>query len=250
MARLLCEPMPSDRPALPAELRHVVFDWNGTLLHDAPVIAMCDTAVGRRLGLWDVEIDEQMLREYSQRHWRAGYESLAGRPLADDEIARIHDLFHDVYVEFRHRAELQPDALSVLDDLAARGLTVSINSMHPHELLLDILDERGIAERFIAVDGLRVNDNGSLSKTDHLAGHLDAVGAALGTSLDGLRGSSVMIGDTVDDAVAATANGLPAIIVTTGETSAARIAASGFPYRASLTEAIADAFNATDGITD
>ena len=172
----------ADVPGLdiPAEVTHVVFDWNGTLLHDASVIAMCDTEVGRRLGLWDREIDEALLREYSQRHWREGYEWLAGRALADAEVAQMDTVFHEAYVAFRHHAPLQPDALEVLADLDARGITFSLNSMHPHPLLMDILAERELTDRFVAIDGLRVQDTGSMSKTEHLYAHLGAVGVGGG----------------------------------------------------------------------
>ena len=236
----------ADVPGLdiPAEVNHVVFDWNGTLLHDASVIAMCDTEVGRRLGLWDREIDEALLREYSQRHWREGYEWLAGRALADAEVAQMDTVFHEAYVAFRHHAPLQPDALEVLADLDARGITFSLNSMHPHPLLMDILAERELTDRFVAIDGLRVQDTGSMSKTEHLYAHLGAVGDALGRSIADVRNTAVMIGDTVDDAVAATANNVAAIIVTTGETSAERIAMSGYRHRPGLTEAFADVFAA------
>lgn len=233
---------------LPEAVEHVVLDWNGTLIHDSAVIAMCDTAVGRRLGLWDIEIDETLLREYSQRHWREGYEWLAGRPLTDDEISRMNTVFHEAYVEFRHHAPLHDDTLAVLADLDARGITYSINSMHPHQLLLDVLAERGLTERFTAIDGLRVEDTGSMSKTEHLHAHLEAVAAELKRPVDAVRNAAIMIGDTVDDAAAATANGMAAIIVTTGETSVERIARSGYRYRPGLTEALADALAASRGI--
>ena len=229
---------------LPQTVAHVVFDWNGTLIHDAAVIAMCDTAVGRRLGLWDIDIDEALLREYSQRHWREGYEWLAGRPLTDGEIFEMNRVFHEAYVEFRHHAPLQPDALAMLAELDQRGITMSINSMHPHDLLMDVLAERGLTDRFVAIDGLRVEDNGSMSKTEHLAAHLESVGRALNRPVADLRPAALMIGDTVDDAAAATANGVAAIIVTTGETSAERIAQSGYRYRPGLTEALSDALAA------
>lgn len=229
---------------LPAEVTHVVFDWNGTLLHDAAVIAMCDTEVGRRLGLWDIEIDEALLREYSQRHWRTGYEWLAGRALSDDEVSQMDTVFHEAYVEFRHHAPLQHDTLEVLADLDARGITCSLNSMHPHPLLMDILDERELTERFVAIDGLRVQDTGSMGKTEHLYAHLGSVSEQLGRSIAEVRNTALMIGDTIDDADAATANNIAAIIVTTGETSAERIARSGYRYRPGLTEAFADVFAA------
>lgn len=226
---------------LPDVVEHVVFDWNGTLIHDSAVIAMCDTAVGRRLGFWDIEIDEALLREYSQRHWRAGYEWLAGRPLSDDEISQMNTVFHEAYVEFRHHAPLHDDTLAVLADLDARGITYSINSMHPHQLLLDVLAERGLTDRFVAIDGLRVEDTGSMGKTEHLHAHLQAVAKATKREVADVRTTAIMIGDTVDDARAATGNNMAAIIVTTGETSVERIARSGFRYRPGLTEALHDA---------
>ena len=213
-------------------MQHVVWDWNGTLLHDLDqVVSSVNVALGS-LDIGPITADD----------YRAGYtrpvvlfyEHLLGRPVTDGEWENLDISFHDAYRKALAEAELAPDALEAMDLVEQAGWTQSLLSMFPHGELLDELEGRGISERLIAIDGLR-GGRGE-RKYGSLVAHLEHVAPKIGGRIDPT--SVVMIGDALDDAEAAQGLGIKCVLYASGSHPRQKLEASGHPVADSLVEAL------------
>lgn len=206
-------------------VKHLVWDWNGTLLDDfGAVVAATNLAIGT-VGGAPLDADEHRERFY--RPIIDFYSELVGRPLTPAEFARLNGLFHEHYHGRLAEHGLTGDALS---SIAAWPGTQSLLSMWFHSDLVPLVTTYGLAERFARVDGLRESLGGD-SKQPYLLAHLEAL------ALD--PADCVLIGDSVDDHLAAAAAGASCVLYAGGFTSIAKLRATGAPVAATLTEAVA-----------
>jgi phosphoglycolate phosphatase len=184
---------------------HVLFDLDGTLVDSAPAILAAFRLVLDRNGIRaEVPLDSRLI----------------GAPLMptllrltgaarEEDVARLADLFRDVYDGEGLAATVAYDGLAeVLENLVDRGhrLYVVTNKRDvPTRRILALLR---IAHRFAGVHAL---DAAVPSVRDKRG----LVAQVLG--VHGLRAADcVMVGDTVEDATAAWANGLPFVGATYG----------------------------------
>jgi phosphoglycolate phosphatase-like HAD superfamily hydrolase len=107
--------------------------------------------------------------------------------------------------------------------------TQSLLSMWFHDELVPALETYGLTGHFTRVDGLRTEIGGHL-KAGHLAAHLRQLG------VDG--SDAVLIGDSLDDADAASSVGAGVVLYTGGFTDATRLRALGCPVADTLVEAV------------
>jgi phosphoglycolate phosphatase-like HAD superfamily hydrolase len=211
-------------------MRHVIWDWNGTLLVDQHVVL---GGVNRALGaVGGAPITAEAYRRVPKRPVRPFYEALAGRPLDDREWRQIDDVYHEAYAERVDDAYLAPDARQVLSDTAGCGMSQSLLSMWPHRDLVPLVDAHALTSWFCLVEGYRGECGGG--KTEHLAEHVATLGARLGLAPADL----LVVGDTVDDGVAAHAVGAECVLVETDSYSREALEAVGVPVAGTLTEAL------------
>jgi phosphoglycolate phosphatase-like HAD superfamily hydrolase len=182
-------------------VRHVVWDWNGTLLADLDAIVGATNAGLADSGL--AAIDRDRFRRVFGRPVRAFNERLLGRSLTDEQWRILDDAFHDHYRQQLQHCELADGAEAALELVARTGVGQSLLSMWRHDELLDLLAQRGLAEAFTRIDGDQRFDGGP--KSDRLRDHLNA------QRLDPRH--VVLIGDTLDDATAAHALGARCLLV-------------------------------------
>jgi phosphoglycolate phosphatase-like HAD superfamily hydrolase len=239
--------------------KHVVWDWNGTLLADnVAVVASvnrvirdfypprpgvecacitCGTpaspsydgaAVCAGFGRESITLD----------HWRSVfsrplldcYQRLLGQPLDAEGWTRVDRVYHDHYRGLLPLCSLADGAPEHLRAWGERGRTQSLLSMWYHDELVALVDEYGLTELFNRIDGLRDEAQGG-SKAAHLAAHL--------TALDLDPADVVLSGDVVDVAEADAHVGASSVLVTTGVMSRAKLEATGAPVADSITEALA-----------
>lgn len=205
---------------------HIVWDWNGTLLDDLPVVIL---AVNASMAWFGVEpIDEDGYRDHFTRPVRAFYDSLFGRLVSDAEWEDLNDRFHDEYFALADTANLTPDTLDALAAVEDNGWGQSLLSMSPQGWLDQIVGELGVAGRFTLVDGLR-GETGGL-KAQHMESHLQTLG------VDPAR--TVVVGDTPDDAVAARHVGAHVVLYDGGSHHLPHLEVTGAPVAHSLLEAV------------
>ncbi|MFC0503660.1 HAD family hydrolase [Micromonospora costi] len=203
---------------------HLVWDWNGTLLNDLSLVVASTNAAFASVGGPTVTADEHRVR--FRRPIAEYYADVLGQAVDEEAFGRLDRIFHDAYRSGLTTCELAADARTAM---AAWPGDQSLLSMWFHDELVPTVHGYGLAEHFLRVDGLRGTVGGD-RKAESLRKHLAELG------VDG--GSVVLIGDSIDDADAATDVGGRAVLYAGGFTDPARLRASGHPVADTLTEAV------------
>lgn len=211
-------------------MRHVIWDWNGTLVDDLEVVVAAVNASLVELGIDPITAEDY--RNHYTRPIRMFYDRLLGRPTTDAEWSAIDDTFHTTYADTLDQILLTADAEDAIAAVAATGSTQSILSMWWHDHLVPEVSRHGLDRVMVRVDG-NTRDAGE-TKERLLEIHI----AKLGSS-----GSSVLIGDALDDAHAAIAIGIPCVLYDGGTHHKAELEAVGVPVAGSLAEAVTIALN-------
>ncbi|MCX4508726.1 HAD hydrolase-like protein [Streptomyces sp. NBC_01619] len=206
---------------------HLVWDWNGTLLDDIHTVIEATNASFAEIGLGPITLERY--RELYCVPVPLFYERLMGRLPTDDEWAVMDAVFHKHYWQRADACVLTAGAAELLAERQEAGRTQSLLSLAPHEHLIPIVRRHGIEARFVRVDG-RIGASHT-GKTEHMVRHLAA--------LEGVPPERiVVVGDAVDDAVAAAHVGAKAVLYTGGSHSRASLEAAGVPVVDSLAEAV------------
>ncbi|MGW4465527.1 HAD family hydrolase [Micromonospora sp. NPDC004704] len=204
--------------------RHLVWDWNGTLLNDLSLVVASTNVVFASVGGPVVTAEEHRLG--FRRPISEYYADVLGRAVDTDAFGSLDKVFHDAYRTGLTTCELAEDATTAMRSWTG---TQSLLSMWFHDELVPAVETYGLTAMFNRIDGLRGTVGGD-HKADHLARHLDELG------IDG--SSVVLIGDSIDDADAADSVGAASVLYTGGFTDPARLRASGRPVADTLTEAV------------
>ncbi len=219
------------RPSAPsgARVRHVVWDWNGTLLDDHHLVVEAFNAVLGSIG--GPRIDDEFYRDHFRRPLRHMYEVALGRPVRPEEWPVLDAGFHHAYEAGEEGLELARGAEVALTLLGRNGslASQSLLSMARHHHLRAQLDRYGIAEAFDLVDGQLEPDDGS--KAARLTRHLEALAVDDPSTV-------VVVGDALDDAHAATANGARVVLYDGGSHHLSDLRATGHPVAGSLVEVL------------
>lgn len=208
--------------------RHIVWDWNGTLLDDNHANLAAVNAVCAGFGREPIELE--YWRSIFRRPLIPCYEELLGRSFAEGEWGRAEELYDTNYVKHLPTCDLAPGVPDVLRDWTGKGGTQSLLSMASHDHLVPLIGERGLTSHFTRIDGRRFETEQD-SKAEHLVHHLRH------QELDPAR--VVLIGDIDDDARAAREAGAQPILVAGGLMSRERLEATGAVVVDSPAEAVA-----------
>jgi phosphoglycolate phosphatase-like HAD superfamily hydrolase len=208
---------------------HLVWDWNGTLLDDIQAVIAATNAAFAEIGLEPITLDRY--RELYCVPVPLFYERLMGRLPTDAEWAVMDESFHRHYAEQRVGCGLTDGAEELLTGWRLTGRSQSLLSMHGHEQLIPVVRGYGIEGHFLRVDG-RTGPSGG-SKALHLERHLTLLAPGRISA-----GHTVVIGDAVDDAVAAAHVGARAVLYTGGSHSRASLEVAGVPVVDTLAEAV------------
>ncbi|SEC35384.1 Phosphoglycolate phosphatase, HAD superfamily [Streptomyces sp. 2224.1] len=206
---------------------HIVWDWNGTLFHDIDAVIGATNSAFAEIGLEPITLETY--RDLYCVPIPRFYERLMGRLPTDAEWLVMDEAFHRHYATHRVGCELAEGVEMLLEGWQTAGRSQSILSMYGHDELLPIVRGFGIESRFVLVEG-RTGPSGG-TKSAHMVRHLAAMGG-----VDPAR--TVVIGDAVDDAVAARDAGAHAVLYTGGSHSRGSLAAAGVPVVDTLAEAV------------
>ncbi|QKV94631.1 HAD family hydrolase [Streptomyces sp. NA02950] len=215
---------------------HIVWDWNGTLFHDIDAVILATNASFAEVGLPPITIERY--RELYCVPVPRFYERLMGRLPTDEEWEVMDEAFHRHYGAFAATAGLALGARQLLVEWQEAGLTQSLCSLAPHEHLMPLVRTHGIERHFTRVDGRLGQSN--TGKAEQMVRHLSA--------LEGVPPHRVVvIGDALDDAVAARHAGARAVLYTGGSHSRASLQTAGVPVVDTLAEAVREAELLADG---
>jgi phosphoglycolate phosphatase-like HAD superfamily hydrolase len=205
-------------------MRHVIWDWNGTLVDDLPVVVDAVNTALAEIG--EPPIDANAYRDHYTRPVRRFYDGLLGRTVSDEEWAKLDVTFHRTYAEALHRVPLTHDARQAIELVAKAGATQSILSMWWHRDLVPEVKRHGLDRVMVHIVG---NTGGAgETKTRLLRSHLEGLG-------DGAV--PVMIGDATDDARAAREVGIAVVLYDGGSHHEHELRSFGVPVAESLVDA-------------
>ncbi|MFD9545605.1 HAD family hydrolase [Streptomyces sp. NPDC060022] len=210
---------------------HLVWDWNGTLLDDIHAVIGATNAAFAEVDLAPITLEQY--RETYCVPIPKFYERLLGRLPTEAEWDRMDGIFHRHYAEQRVACALTEGVEELLAQWRRAGHSQSLLSMYGHEQLVPVVRGYGIESHFVRVDG-RTGPSGG-SKAQHMERHFAALEEIARIAPE----RAVVIGDAVDDAVAAAHVGARAVLYTGGSHSRSSLEAAGVPVVDTLAEAVA-----------
>lgn len=185
------------------EIRHVVWDWNGTLLND---IDACVAAINvmlrrRRLPVLNRRTYRQIFGfPVKQCYYKLGFD------FSRESWDAVAKEYHDIYAGTSKKSSLRPRTLRVLDRLRNSGVIMTVLSASKTSILEEMIRTHGIRDYFAVVKGLP--DLFAHSKMD------------LGREVlreTGIPGrNTVLVGDTTHDAEVAECLGLECVLMCGG----------------------------------
>ncbi|MBC8256034.1 MAG: HAD family hydrolase [Candidatus Marinimicrobia bacterium] len=213
----------------PAQYKHIIWDWNGTLLNDGWLFVEVMNTVLIRHELETITLDR--------------YREIFGFPVKDYYKKLGFDFekvpFEESGIEFikgyenrRYDAELYPQAILLLTELCKKGISNSILSAQHQTLLNDLTNHYKISNQFTGIIGL---DN-------HYAHSKIENGIKWVKQLDMNPQEILMIGDTDHDFEVAAAMGVDCILLSHGHHCISRLQSTGAKVYSNLSE-ISDLFN-------
>ena len=183
--------------------KHVIWDWNGTLLND---VDFCCRIINRILV-------ENNLPVLSLKKYREiftfpvqNYYQAAGLDFSKISFEVLGKDFIDEYEEKKLSCSLFENAVDVLSSIHKKGIGQSVLSAYLHDNLVSILDHYNLTKYFDNVIGL---DNIYAGSKTHL-------GLSLVEQLNLPKEQILFIGDTLHDAEVAEAMGVQSILIANG----------------------------------
>jgi phosphoglycolate phosphatase len=207
--------------------RHVVWDWNGTLLDDVWLCVDVLNGMLRARGL--PEVNENYYREVFSFPVINVYKRM-GFDTSDGRFEKMSVEYIDAYQARRGECKLHADALAVLASVKQSGVGQSILSAYQQNMLDSMIANMGLNKYF---DKLAGNTNiFAASKVDY--------GRSLLKEIGGDPREIVMVGDTEHDYEVAKELGLRCILVSHGHNSPNNLVRLGVTVVPSLKQVAAE----------
>jgi phosphoglycolate phosphatase len=204
-------PMNALHPHLETK-RHVIWDWNGTLLSD---IEHAVRTVNRLLS--EEKLAPTNVEDYKRIFGFPviDYYKVLGFDTSPEKFHELCERFNDYFYEGLHLCEMWPGARETLAHVHRSGKTQSLLSASEHNLLLSSVKKFQIEEFFHHVQGIA--DKKAGSKVDRGLQLMKKVGIA--------PEQTILIGDTDHDLEVGHALGIDVILVEHGHQCATRLRA-------------------------
>lgn len=206
--------------------RHVVWDWNGTLLND---LWLCMESLDLLLkAAGKPPIDAETYRRIFSFPVISVYRDL-GFDTSPENFAAMSRKFMDHYEANRLECTLQKGARRFIHTVHARGISQSVLSAYRHDYLTTIIAEHDLEKYFVHLSGN--DDIYGNDKSYRAAAHLKKLGFAPAETL--------YVGDTLHDVETARAMGSQCVLIDHGacaHQSRERLLASGVPVIRSYDE--------------
>lgn len=198
-----------------SNVKHVIFDLDGTLIDSSYDYSLCFEQLAREWGR--PRPSSERVRALMFAGLLPQLEESLGE-LSADELERAVERFREICVAHPlTHTQLYPGALALLDTLSARGYMLSVCTNRPRDLAEQTLEALGLLERFALVVG---GDDGLERKpSPEMLEHIKAHVALRSDQL-------LMVGDSVVDVEAAAASGLACAAVTWGYTPSSKLETS------------------------
>ena len=194
--------------------KHIIWDWNGTLLDDR---WLCVDGINNGLMKRGLDpITEETYRNVFTFPVKSYYENL-GFDFKKEPFEVAGDEFVNFYGQNFYRAKLHKSVRSVLDKIKHQNITQSILSAGKHEFLLGWVEDHKLTDYFTWIKGI---DN------QYATGKLD-LGLSFIDELPYQNNDIIMVGDTMHDSEVADAMKIECVLVDHGHISRDRLQKTG-----------------------
>ena len=183
--------------------KHIIWDWNGTLINDAKISYMLSMRELELCGIPTMPADEY---RHKFHHPMKDFYQEIGVDYSKRSYQEITDNFHKNYLLFLDDCYLFEDVLPTLQTIKDMGMTQSILSALPHNILIRTIRDRHIENFFTDISGLATN----------------AADSKIGNAKKWFEKNNfdpselLMVGDTVHDFEVATALGIDCALIARG----------------------------------
>jgi len=204
-------------------IKHVIWDWNGTLLNDRWLCVEGINAGLEKRGL--PMITEKMYKEVFSFPVKEYYKKV-GFDFSKEEFEIAGDEFVKFYGESFHKTKLHPKVPQVIKDIKNVGLTQSILSAGKQEYLNEWVKSHQLSNYFSVIRGV----------SNHYARGKIELGISFINELSYQNNEVIMIGDTIHDSEVAEAMGINCILLDHGHISHNRLVKTGRKVLSDITQ--------------
>ena len=203
--------------------KHIIFDWNGTLIDDAWIFVDILNALLKKRNLNQIDLikyQEMFCFPLSQFYQNLGFD------VAPDAFNLLKEDFVFEYNKRQFLAHLYPDAVGTLNKIKSHNIHLSILSASNQKILRSLTNFHSIDRFFLHILG--VNNYEAIGKED--------LGFKLLNSLSESRCEIALVGDTDLDYKISQKLGIDCILISRGHQTHKRLSALGCPVVHSLTD--------------
>jgi phosphoglycolate phosphatase len=205
--------------------KHIIWDWNGTLLNDTALCHNIINGVLKSKNLKSLSLEDyRLIFDFPVKNY---YEK-AGFNFTEYSFEEVGKQWMDEYEIRKGETVLFEGTKDVLDYISFLGLSQSILSAYSLDTLIEIINDHGLTKYFLHITGL-----------DHIyATSKLEIGKELIKKIDAPLQKIVLIGDTIHDHEVASELGIQCILIANGHQSRERLLLSGFPVLNDIRELI------------
>lgn len=193
-------------------IKHIIWDWNGTLFND---VVLCKDIMNNILRRFDLPV--LTLEKYRSIFTFpvSDYYKKAGLDFSLTSFEILGKDFMDEYEKRKYECDLHNGVREGLEDISKSGITQSILSAYHHITLEEIVEHFNISRYFNLLYGL---DN-------IYAGGKTEIGKKLISDLPFKKDEILLIGDTIHDKDVAAELGINVFIISNGHQDHERLSA-------------------------
>lgn len=194
--------------------KHIMWDWNGTLLNDAwmAVMVINETLAKRKMPTIDQERYQQIFGFPVIDYYRR-----LGFDFVEESFEVVGTEFIEGYEQQKYDVELHDGVRSVLDSLTHQGVRHSILSAYKQNTLDELVAHFGLTGQFVKIVGL--DNHYAHSKVENAMSWMTELG---------LPAEDVLfVGDTVHDHEVAEAIGVDCVLIPRGHQTREALEATG-----------------------
>ncbi len=205
--------------------KHIIWDWNGTLIDD---LGLCVSALNNGLAKRGLTtITEENFREISTFPVSKIYERV-GFDFEKERFEVAGDEFVLFYGKHFYEINLHLKALSVIKEIQILGGSQSILSAGSQEYLNIWINHHALSNYFMFIRGI---DN-------HYAGGKVELGTEFVKELPYNKNEIILVGDTVHDSKVAQAMGVDCLLLDHGHVSRNRLEKTNRKVLSSLSQVL------------
>ena len=204
------------------QYKHIIWDWNGTLLNDAWLFVDIMNGILKKLNMQLITIETYQnifgfpIKEY--------YKKL-GFDLKNKSFDAYGVEFMNIYMKRKYEAKLYPMTIDVLLKLNNNNINHSILSAAQQNILEDLTKYYNINHYFSHIDGVdNYHANGKIKR-----------GLNLIKKLNIKPNTILLVGDTIHDFEVAKAIGSDCLLISNGHNSYERLKKTGAPIIKNIT---------------